>query len=264
MADSSQTPCIIVKRSIGSVYGFIVVPETFGLDVFYNVSTHDFVLSNGEKKIVEYFSSIFLKYLGREFEILFPFPFFKNGKEIFDFSLITYELINLNLFEDSSTKIKSSKSDLVEYLFDITDLKFTVNLYPTKDSTTCSSYSFSLEPLEELVTMLRSNDKDGSTKTDSTPTNSTLTDSTPTIQSDLIDFSGKFGNFEKNTLVTCTLYPNLYFKVKNVTILQTSFNLYTFSYCLQTMGKFANNEMIEDKTLQENLIFAPLNLISRI
>lgn len=65
------------------------------------------------------------------------------------------------------------------------------------------------------------------------------------------DFSGRLGNFSKDEIVTCSLYPKDEFKVKKVTILQTDFNNYTFVYVLISV-KDVNN-----------IVYIPSSLVSK-
>ncbi|OCR98996.1 hypothetical protein A9K75_08940 [Campylobacter fetus subsp. testudinum] len=96
--------------------------------------------------------------------------------------------------------------------------------------------------------------------TNNSPNNSTdkiITDN----KNDDFNFAGKFGNLNLDYNVFCTLYPGLYFKVKKVTILQNDYNNYTFTYVLQTFGKFLNGDFVPDKTLQNNIVFVPASTI---
>ncbi|RAZ50568.1 hypothetical protein [Campylobacter hyointestinalis] len=68
---------------------------------------------------------------------------------------------------------------------------------------------------------------------------------------DYEDFSGKFGNFSKDEIVTCSLYPKDEFKVKKVTILQTDFNNYTFVYVLISVKDV------------HNIVYIPSSLVSK-
>lgn len=68
---------------------------------------------------------------------------------------------------------------------------------------------------------------------------------------DYEDFSGRLGNFSKDEIVTCSLYPKDEFKVKKVTILQTDFNNYTFVYVLISV-KDVNN-----------VVYIPSSLVSK-
>ncbi|EAJ1232667.1 hypothetical protein YY92_09040 [Campylobacter fetus] len=80
-------------------------------------------------------------------------------------------------------------------------------------------------------------------------------------EKDEFDFAGKVGNINLDENVLCTLYPGLYFKVKKVTILQTDYNYYTFTYVLQTFGKIVNSSYLPNKTLQKNIVFVPSSTV---
>ncbi|MDD6055056.1 MAG: hypothetical protein PUB96_00690 [Helicobacteraceae bacterium] len=77
-----------------------------------------------------------------------------------------------------------------------------------------------------------------------------------------LDFCGKFGNFKKDSLVSCNIYPNFYFKVKKVTILQTSFNSFGFNYILEFCGKIVDGASVEDTSLSGNFVYVSSSTIS--